>query len=145
MARCGGLYAGLVLGRRSWPRHGPQLSDSIHAYCTKGSACRYRGQLAKTKGPGGAAPGPIQTCLTAGVTPAGPNLETRIDEFGFPFFQWRQPSLSNPVLNPSGIRGCSPSAGLLHQGHRICARGLARRACSRIPELEIISAVENSG
>jgi hypothetical protein len=125
MARCGGLYAGLVLGRRSRPRHGPQLSDSIHAYCTKGSACRYRRQLAKTKGPGGAAPGPIQTCLTAGVTPAGPNLETRIDEFGFPFFQWRQRSLSNPVLNPSGIRGLLALSRLVAPGASHMREGLS--------------------
>jgi len=31
--------------------------------------------------------------------------------------QCRQPFLSNSVLKPSGIRGCSPSAGLLHHGH----------------------------
>ena len=30
--------------------------------------------------------------------------------------QWRQPSLSTSILKPSGIRGVSPSSGMLHHG-----------------------------
>jgi hypothetical protein len=44
-----------------------------------------------------------------------PEARDRIFECGGPT-QWRQPSLSTSISKPSGMRGSSPSSGMLHHG-----------------------------